>query len=48
MTPGAELRETYGSRGGRRPQGSNNLSGIADPAVDALLTAIADAKPARI
>jgi microcin C transport system substrate-binding protein len=43
LTPGAELRETYGSRAAGT-SGSNNLSGIADPAVDALLTAIADAK----
>ena len=43
MTPGAELRETYGSRSAATP-GSNNLAGIADPAIDALLTAIADAK----
>ncbi|URD34893.1 extracellular solute-binding protein [Methylobacterium tardum] len=43
MTPGAELRETYGSRAARTA-GSNNLSGIADPAIDTLLTAIADAK----
>ncbi|MCJ2019638.1 extracellular solute-binding protein [Methylobacterium sp. E-065] len=43
LTPGAELRETYGSRAAKTA-GSNNLSGIADPAIDALLTAIADAK----
>ena len=43
LTPGAELRETYGSRAARTA-GSNNLSGIADPAIDALLTAIADAR----
>ncbi|MDP4001950.1 extracellular solute-binding protein [Methylobacterium sp. NEAU K] len=43
VTPGAELRETYGSRAAAT-KGSNNLSAIADPAVDALLTAIADAK----
>jgi len=43
LTPGAELRETYGSRAAKTA-GSNNLSGIADPAIDVLLTAIADAK----
>ncbi|MCJ2122975.1 extracellular solute-binding protein [Methylobacterium sp. J-077] len=43
VTPGAELRELYGSRAATTP-GSNNLSGVADPALDALLTAIADAK----
>ncbi|WP_375464784.1 extracellular solute-binding protein [uncultured Methylobacterium sp.] len=43
MTPGAELRETYGSRSAGT-SGSNNLSGIASPAIDALLTAISDAK----
>jgi microcin C transport system substrate-binding protein len=43
VTPGAELREAYGTRAAGT-KGSNNLSGIADPAVDALLTAIADAK----
>lgn len=43
VTPGAELRETYGSRSAGTP-GSNNLSGIASPAIDALLTAISDAK----
>ena len=43
LTPGAELRETYGSRAAGTT-GSNNLSGIASPAIDALLTAIADAK----
>ncbi|MDP4021699.1 extracellular solute-binding protein [Methylobacterium sp. NEAU 140] len=42
VTPGAELRETYGARAARTA-GSNNLSGIADPAADALLTAVADA-----
>ncbi|MBE7201840.1 MAG: ABC transporter substrate-binding protein [Parafilimonas terrae] len=43
LTPGAELRETYGSRAAKTA-GSNNLSGIADPAIDTLLTAIADAR----
>jgi microcin C transport system substrate-binding protein len=43
VTPGAELRETYGSRAARTA-GSNNLAGIASPAADALLTAVADAK----
>lgn len=35
-TPGPELRETYGSRSAATP-GSSNMSGISDPAVDALL-----------
>jgi microcin C transport system substrate-binding protein len=43
VTPGTELRELYGSKAAATP-GSNNLSGVADPAIDALLTAIADAK----
>jgi microcin C transport system substrate-binding protein len=43
LTPGTELRETYGSRSATTA-GSNNLSGITNPAIDALLTAIADAK----
>ncbi|WP_375455472.1 extracellular solute-binding protein [uncultured Methylobacterium sp.] len=43
VTPGAELREIYGSRSAATP-GSNNLSGIAEPAIDALLSAVSDAK----
>ncbi|GJE46338.1 extracellular solute-binding protein [Methylobacterium soli] len=42
MTPGAELREAYGS-GSAGTQGSNNLAGVASPAIDALLDRIADA-----
>ncbi|GJE28386.1 extracellular solute-binding protein [Methylobacterium organophilum] len=41
-TPGPELREAYGSRSATIP-GSNNLIGVADPAVDALLDKIAGA-----
>jgi microcin C transport system substrate-binding protein len=49
VTPGGELRDLYGSRAAATT-GSNNLAGIADPAVDTLLTAIADAqsRPALI
>ena len=43
VTPGAELRETYGSRAAGTT-GSNNLAGIASPAADALLSALADAR----
>lgn len=43
VTPGAELRDLYGSRAAATP-GSNNMAGIADPAVDALLSAIAGAE----
>ena len=42
VTPGAELRDLYGSRAAATP-GSNNMAGISDPAVDALLSAIAGA-----
>lgn len=42
MTPGPELREMYGSRAAGMP-GSNNLSGIANPAIDALITRVVDA-----
>ena len=38
-TPGPEIREAYGSRAAAIP-GSNNLVGISDPAVDALLDII--------
>lgn len=43
MTPGPELREMYGSRAAATP-GSNNLSGIASPAVDALVARVVDAR----
>jgi microcin C transport system substrate-binding protein len=42
MTPGAELREAYGSRSAATP-GSNNLAGISNPAIDRLLDRVADA-----
>ena len=35
-TPGPELRESFGSRAAATP-GSNNLGGISDPAIDALI-----------
>ncbi|MGN7124647.1 extracellular solute-binding protein [Methylorubrum thiocyanatum] len=41
-TPGPELREAYGSRSASIP-GSNNLAGISDPVIDALLDRIANA-----
>jgi len=43
VTPGGDLRDLYGSRAAGTP-GSNNLAGIADPAVDSLLDAIAGAQ----
>lgn len=43
VTPGGDLRDLYGSRAAATP-GSNNLAGIADPAIDALLTALAGAE----
>lgn len=43
VTPGAELRDLYGSRAAATP-GSNNMAGISDPTVDALLSAIAGAE----
>jgi microcin C transport system substrate-binding protein len=43
MTPGAELRESYGSRSATTP-GSNNLAGIANPAVDRLIDRVANAR----
>ncbi|GJD29821.1 hypothetical protein PMNALOAF_1061 [Methylobacterium adhaesivum] len=43
MNPGAELRESYGSRSAGTP-GSNNLAGIANPAVDRLIDRVADAR----
>ncbi|HEX8374280.1 MAG TPA: extracellular solute-binding protein [Geminicoccaceae bacterium] len=42
MTPGPELRETYGSGAAATP-GSNNIAGIASPAVDALLDKVGNA-----
>ncbi|MGO4573135.1 extracellular solute-binding protein [Microvirga sp. 2TAF3] len=42
-TPGDSLRIVYGSEAARTP-GSQNIAGIADPAVDALVQRIADAK----
>lgn len=36
LTPGDSLRNFFGSQSGRSP-GSNNLAGIADPVVDALI-----------
>ena len=42
-TPGPELREAYGSRAAAIP-GSNNLAGIEDPVIDALLDRIAGAE----
>ena len=41
-TPGAALREIYGSASAATP-GSSNLAGIGDPAVDALLDEVAGA-----
>ena len=43
VTPGAELRAFYGS-GAAAAEGSNNLSGLADPVVDALIEAAARAE----
>jgi microcin C transport system substrate-binding protein len=42
-TPGDSLRVIYGSQAGKRP-GSQNLAGIDDPAVDALIEALGNAK----
>ena len=42
-TPGAELKVAFTSEAAAR-QGSRNLAGVADPAVDALIETIADAK----
>ncbi len=42
VTPGAGLREVYGSRAAKVP-GSQNLAGIENPAADAMLDRIADA-----
>ena len=43
VTPGAELRAFYGS-GAAETEGSNNLSGLADPVVDALIETAAGAQ----
>jgi microcin C transport system substrate-binding protein len=43
LTPGDALRTVYGSEAAKTP-GSRNLSGIADPAVDALVERIANAE----
>ncbi len=43
LTPGVELINVYGSKAAAAP-GSRNLAGIADPAVDALLSKIAKAQ----
>ncbi len=43
QTPGDELRIVYGSEAAKIP-GSRNLSGISDPAVDALVERIANAE----
>jgi len=42
-TPGDSLRVVYGSQAGRSP-GSQNIAGIDDPAVDALIDVIGSAK----
>jgi microcin C transport system substrate-binding protein len=43
LTPGDSLRVVFGSEAARTP-GSRNIAGIADPAVDALIERIANAK----
>ncbi|PWJ15829.1 extracellular solute-binding protein [Jannaschia seohaensis] len=43
VTPGAELRAFYGSAAAEA-EGSNNLSGLADPVVDALIEAVVEAE----
>ncbi|TFL17168.1 extracellular solute-binding protein [Jannaschia formosa] len=43
VTPGAELRAFYGSDAAEA-EGSNNLSGLADPVVDALVEAVVEAE----
>jgi microcin C transport system substrate-binding protein len=43
LTPGDFLRVVFGSEAARTP-GSRNIAGIADPAVDALIERIANAK----
>ncbi len=42
VTPGAELRAFYGSTAAEA-EGSNNLSGLADPVVDALIERVVEA-----
>ena len=42
LTPGPELREAYGSRAAGTP-GSNNLGGIASPAIDVLIGKVTEA-----
>jgi len=43
VTPGAELRAFYGSRAAAS-EGSNNLSGLSDPVVDALIERAVEAE----
>ncbi len=43
VTPGAELRAFYGSKAAAS-EGSNNLSGLADPVVDALIERVVAAQ----
>lgn len=43
LTPGLELRDRFGS-GGAMTEGTYNFSGIAEPAVDALIEAVIAAK----
>jgi len=43
VTPGSELRSFYGSKAAGQ-DGSNNLSGVADPVVDALIEKVVAAK----
>ena len=43
VTPGADLRAFYGSDAAAS-EGSNNLSGLADPVVDALIEAVVEAE----
>lgn len=43
VTPGAELRSFYGS-GAAAAEGSNNLSGLADPVVDALIETVVESQ----
>jgi microcin C transport system substrate-binding protein len=42
-TPGDDLRVVYGSEAASNP-GSRNIAGIADPAIDALISTIGTAK----
>jgi microcin C transport system substrate-binding protein len=43
LTPGVELQNVYGSKAAKT-DGTRNMAGVADPAVDLLLTKIANAK----